>query len=241
MFIKRKLENMIDILIKEEKSDDYYILDKENVIIVIKDGDKYKMIHKRLIDNKLIEINSWYLNSYFFGYANSDVCLSNLNLFKVQGKFGKLNSLYDYKTAKFIVSPNTWDYLSFDYMDMYQCFLAHFEIKSTYQEDDILYLTSPITNERVTKSFSVKDSSYYALLNYDGSIRCNKLFKGNSFSQIEEIIDLNNYQSLEDFKKERINICNIRKNKLKEEYYNKINNGTFLYLDKEVERIMKLK
>ena len=79
----------------------------------------------------------------------------------------------------------------------------------------------------------------------DGSIRGNKLFRGKNFSKIEEIIDLNEYESLENFKELRKAKCNEIKQLQKQEYYRMIkerNNGSISpYLDEEVARIISLK
>jgi hypothetical protein len=239
------VKNPKDILnkcIKLENYDEYYVLNPENAIVVKKnkENNNYTMTHVILTDGNLIKINEWTLNSYFFNYPKSDVTIKELGLFLVQGKYGKLNAVYDYQNWKFIIPQNEWDYLSFEFMDKYHGFLGYFNLNSTKEDNDTFIHTNQITNEKVIKSFGIVDGTYYGLVNFDGTIRGNKLFKGNTFSEIEEIIDLDNYDSLEAFKQERIDMCNKRKNKLKEEFYSKINNGVSIYLEKEVENILKL-
>ncbi len=63
------------------------------------------------------------------------------------------------------------------------------------------------------------DGTYYAILNVDGTIRGNKLFKGNLFSTKEETIDLDKYESIEAFKLERKEWCNQIKQKNKNALY----------------------
>lgn len=68
---------------------------------------------------------------------------------------------------------------------------------------DYIRYTHPITKEKMYKSFALTET-YYALVNTDGTIRGNKLFKGANFSEITEIIDLKAYSSLREFKEIRI-------------------------------------
>ena len=102
-----------------------------------------------------------------------------------------------------------------------------------------------MTNEKIVESFGVKDGTYYAILNTDGTIRGNKLFKGSSFSKISQIIDLDQYESLDAFKQERKQLCNDKKQKQKQEYQQMIetrNDGSISpYLDSEVAKVLGLK
>ncbi len=130
-------------------------------------------------------------------------------------------------------------------MKKYNGFLTSFEIKSDYEEDDVYSYINPVTNEKIVESFGVYDGVYYAMLNIDGAIRGNKLFKGKTFSKIEKIIDLDEYQSLSEFKNKRTQICNDEKKKRKQEYQKMIksrNDGSISpYLDSEVAKILPLK
>lgn len=127
----------------------------------------------------------------------------------------------------------------------YNGFLASFGIRSDYEEDDVYAYDNPITGERIVESFVVEDGDYYAILNIDGTIRGNKLFKGKSFSKITKIIDLDEYESLDAFKKERKQLCNDKKQKSKQEYYQLVesrNDGSISpYLDSEVAKVLNLK
>lgn len=233
---------------------DKYILDDENVIVVIANSDKsdkenrYKMIHLRMNDNRLLEINRWYMKVYFYGGIHKVTQIKELDLFQVQNENGSFNSLYDYKKGKFVVPRGIWKIVDSGrdnkFLEKYNGFLATIEIKSDYEEDDVYAYDNPITKEKIVESFGVKDSYYYAILNIDGTIRGNKLFKGESFSKITEIIDLSKYESVIEFKNERKSICNETKRRKKQEYYQLLesrNDGSISpYLDSEVIKILKL-
>lgn len=238
--------------------EDSYILDEENAIIIKKNEEStisnldyhYIMIHERLENNKLLKINSWFLRSYHFGFSKKESVI-HPNLFKVRDINGFPNSLYDFKKGEFVVPCDTWDKLEFgrnnNFLTKYNNgILASFEIFSDYEKDDIYSYTNPYTKEKITESFAVRDGNYYAILNLDGTIRGNKLFKGKNFSTIEPpIIDLGDYESLEAFKQERKNICNEIKQRNKQHYKEMIakrNDGSISpYLDSEVMRILEMK
>ena len=74
---------------------------------------------------------------------------------------------------------------------------------------------------------------YYAVINLDGTIRANKLFKGEDFHKITEMVDLNNYASLNDFILKRKEVCNNLAKSKKEEFINNVTNNS-LYIDEEV-------
>lgn len=248
---KRILEGYID----KQKTEDRYLLDDKNAIILVKNNDKtshsetYIMIHERLIDGRIKEINRWYMSGYYFGSIHYVTPISNLNLFKIQNGAGSFNALYDYQNGKFVVPRGDWDLLEFGrrnkLLEQYNGILASFSLSSDYEEDDELSYVNPVTNEKVVESFGVRDGNYYALLNLDGTIRGNRLFKGENFSKIESIIDLDKYESLAEFKKERKQFCNDKKKKQKQEYYQMIearNDGSISpYLDSEVAKILELK
>ena len=254
MFDKKEEVSQIQKLVYIQKSEDKYILDDENAIIIIKNNDThthnehYIMIHQRLQNGKLVEINRCYINSYYFGTIHNYSQIKELNLFKVQdgGYFG---ALYDYKNGKFVVSQGVWQNIITGHnnkiLNKYNGFLATFKISADYEEGDVLSYTNPMTNEKVVESFGVNDGIYYAIINIDGTIRGNKLFKGSSFSKINQIIDLDQYESLDAFKQERKQICNAQKQKQKQEYQQMIetrNDGSISpYLDSEVAKVLGLK
>lgn len=238
------------------KTEDRYFLDGQNVIVVINNDGKtehnesYIVIHERLVDKRLVEINRWYMNGYYFGAIHNITVIKDLNLFQVQNGSGNFNALYDYKQGKFVVPRKKWGVVSYklgnvNYLTEYNGFIAVFGISSDYEHDDCYSYINPVTNKKIVESFSVNDGDYYAILNLDGSIRGNKLFKGSSFSKIEKIIDLDEYESLEAFKSERKQLCNEEKKKRKQQYYQLIgsrNNGSLSpYYDEEVLKTLQLK
>ena len=244
---KSKIEN----LVSSQETEDSYILDDENAIIVIH-GDEpteYIMIHERLINSELVEINRWSLKCYYFGLIHDLTAIKDLNLFQVQNGCGNFNAIYNYKEGKFVVPQNTWGLIESgrnnSILKKYNGFLASFRIISDYEEDDVYAYDNPITGERIVESFGEEDGEYYAILNIDGTIRGNKLFKGKSFSKITKIVDLDEYESLDAFKKERKQLCNDKKQKSKQEYYQLIksrNDGSISpYLDSEVAKVLNLK
>ena len=240
--------NLLGIFVMHQKTEDKYILDNENAIIVIKDENGYVMIHERLVDDDLVEINRWPMDNYYFGSIHDAAPIESLGLFKIQSGRGTFDALYDYKNDKFVIPPKTWEDIDFgrcdQYLEKYNGVLAYFSISSDYEKDDLFTYENEITGEEIEKSFRVKDG-YYAIINFDGTIRENKLFKGSTFSKITEIIDLDKYESLDAFKEERKKICNDIKKKQKQEYYQMIeerNDGNISpYLDSEVARIFNLK
>lgn len=248
-------EKTIEEWVKLLPTKAHYILDNKNAIVLKKNEDRseheehYIMSHLRLIGKSLKEMNSWYLKGYYFGYIETISVIEEYKLFKVQNGWGSFNALYDYENAKFVVPKNTWGLLDFGHKNInlkdYNGILASFSISSTYESDDIISYVNPVTHEKLNAQFSISDGDYYAILNLDGTIRGNKLFKGKSFSKIEEIINLNEYESLEEFKKLRKKWCNEMKQKNKNAYQEMIkkrNDGSISpYLDSEVMRILKMK
>ena len=249
-----KLKKLVGDKFENQIIEDKYILDDENAIILIENPDKgdinkyYIMIHLRMDGNNLTEVNRWYMKGYYFGSIHNVKPIKELNLFQVQNGAGSFNALYDYKKGVFVVSKKVWGIVDSGrdnkFLEKYNGFLATFEINSDYEEDDVYAYDNPITTERIVESFCVRDGYYYAILNIDGTIRGNKLFKGKSFSRITEMIDLSKYESITSFKKERKNICNETKKRKKQEYYQLLesrNDGSISpYLDNEVARILEL-
>lgn len=251
MLNKKDERSKIERLVSEQKAEDNFILDDENAIIVIHADEPtgYIMIHERLINNKLVEINRWPIDCYYFGTIHDITPIKEFNLFQVQNNGGAFNALYDYKKGIFVVPQNIWGVVDSgrnnSLLKKYGGFLASFSISSNHEDGDVYAYDNPITGARIVESFCVKDDNYYAIIEVDGSIRGNKLFKGCSFSKITDIIDLDEYESLEEFKHERIQMCNAIKKKNKEEYYQMLktrNDGSISpYLDSEVAKILNLK
>ena len=251
MLKNKEEKSKIEKLVSCQQTEDRYILDNEDAIIVIHSDEPtgYVMIHERLVNGKLVEINRWPLRSYYFGSIHGVTAIKDLNLFQVQNGSGNFNAIYNYKEGKFVVPQNTWGLVESgrgnSILKKYNGFLASFGIRSDYEEDDVYAYDNPITGERIVESFGVEDGDYYAILDIDGTIIGNKLFKGKSFSKITQIIDLDEYESLDAFKKERKQLCNDKKQKSKQEYYQLLesrNDGSISpYLDSEVAKVLNLK
>ena len=229
--------------------DGYYLDDNNAIIVTIGENAKYNMLHIRLVNGKLAIINRWVTNNYHIGFIHDLAVIKDLNLFQIQNDEGSFNALYNYIEGKFIVPLNTWKEIDAgkgnSILKKYNGFLAHFEIQSDYEEDDEYSYINPITGERIFESFTVKDDTYYAIINIDGTIRGNKLFKGKSFSKITEIIDLDKFQSIDEFKSERTQACNSQKQDNKQKYQELLayrNDGSISpYLDSEVSKVLNLK
>jgi len=263
------LNNMLfDLIRKEANKKKYhlqvtYMLDGKNAISLIDNPDKkilsqhfYEMIHYKQINGNLIEMNRWAETSYLFGVNYNEFILSKLGYFMVQGTelLGIYDSIYDYKNAKFIVEKGIFDSVGVDndvaramnnhknYLEEYNCFLGRFTLKS---DNDTIVYVNPVTNDNLVYSFAPKEETYFALINTNGTIRGKKLFKGNNFSQIETIIDLNDYKSIKDFKEKRTKELNEIKRQIKELYFMKLQNTNQKtispYLDDEVAKIISLK
>lgn len=246
-----KSVSKIEKLVMEQSNEDQYILDQENAIIVINDREKqgYIMIHERLVDGKLKEINRWPIKSYYFGAICRVSTIKSLGLFKVQNNAGKFGSLYNYKEGKFVIPQGDWKLLEFgnnnSHIDKFDGVIGSFSIKSDYEKDDSYEYVNPLTGRSIRKTFSAYSDNYYAIINLDGTIRENKLFKGNDLEEITEIIDLDEYESLTEFKKHIKDECNKKKRQKKEDYKKLIesrNDGSISpYMDVEVAKVFMKK
>ncbi len=240
---------------------DRWFLDDENAIVLVnnsneKSKNKYIMIHYRLVEGKLVEINRWYQRSYFLGSHEDDV-IEEFNLFMVPVGYGiGADVIYNYKLDKFIVPKGQFDCIGMtnwatgmsyggdgpNYLKEYGCFLAYFSLSSTYEELDIIAYQNLVTREQMTYDFNCHEV-YFALLDPDGTIRDNKLFKGDNFSRIVAHVELDDYSSLDEFKKERIAILNQEKQKRKKQYLEKLarsgSESVSPYLDEEVLSVLK--
>ena len=232
---------------------DKYIIDDKNAIIVVekKGTNFYEMIHKRLVGIRLVEVNRWTLPSYYFGGDHELSIVRDYDLFLVPNHEWD-GSLYNYKKDCFVLPQGEFDIvragtnLNHEYIERYNGFLASFEIGADYQDGDVFSYINPVTKERITIGLGVPDEKYFAIINPDGSIRSNRLFKGNSFSKIEKIIDLSKYESLDAFKEERRAYCNKKMEENRKAYHDKIaaredKNDISPYLDYEVLKILNLK
>ena len=115
---------------------DYYILDSENIILVLNDENlkKYEMVHIRIQNGMFKKINSWSLNSYYLGGNYSRSVIKNKHLFKIQNSQGQFNGLYDFHNDFFVIPLDKWGRLEFglnnEYLENYNGILASFVIAS---------------------------------------------------------------------------------------------------------------
>lgn len=233
------LDKFVKYLLKTERVFDKFILDAKNVMAVYKNEDergKYKIVHKRLENGTLVDLNTWYSNVYSKNYFAFD----KKGFLKVNRNYYSFQALYDYKNANFIVPFDEWNYLTDVYLEKYNGYVASFNIMSpiSTQMSSINIYSGEVNFD----DSHFIDGPYFAFINVDGSIRGNKLFKGNSLSQVVEIIDLNNYKSLDEFKSERLEFLN---NSLgvnnKEDILNILAKTYHEYLTKEVFEVIELK
>ncbi len=181
---RRLLKGYFDAQPKE----DGYLLDSENAIIVRKNKEEdkydghYVMIHQRLVDRNLVEINRWYLPGYYFGSIHNISVIKDFDLFKVQNGMGDFGSLYDYKNGKFIVPQGAFAKLDFgchnEILKEYHGVIGSFSICSDYKKYDSYSYVNAITGKVERRFFKVRKGDYYGMLNLDGSIRGNQLFRG---------------------------------------------------------------
>lgn len=253
--LKRKTVGIQDFIARE-RSIDSFVLDDNNVLVVINNSCsetndfQYAVVHKRLINQELVEINRWYTNNGQLSHPGSILPIESLNSVKVRSEQGCFSALYNYHSGEFVIPDGEWlvikeCYGDVDLLDKYQCFLALFYVCSDFDDTDMYSYTNPITKKKCTGEFRVSDDAYYAILNVDGSIRGNKLFRGDDFSRIDDVIDLGSYSSLEEFKQERKEACNLKKENLKKEFYLKmgegVRTGEDLFLNSEVVKVLELR
>lgn len=235
---------------------DYQILDSENIIVetLISDeplasNNRYTITHYKYDQEHLQEIKTWKLKK--------GVCSLQIHIFHeyqiltINDKNGNIDEVYNYKEGREIIPSGIWTKImitndrgnnghiipTVNYLKEYGALIGQLEIKSEILENESEYFTweNPYTHERFTQDFDEKET-YFAIINLDGSIRENKLFQGNTFSQIEQIIDLNNYDSLASF---------VQKKRKELTRQKALKNQTSLpevfspYLDKEVHSVLK--
>lgn len=198
LYYKRKIQQLID----KEICIDKFVIDLENVIFVYKNNDEngaYKIIHKRFENGSFVEVSTWYSNFY----SNNYFIVGEEDLIKVDSNFYSFKGLYDYKKGCFVVPLNIWYYLTDYYLKKYDGYLANFKLSSTKSELSSYNLYTKTDN---LNNKNLLEEQYFALVNRDGTIRGNKIFKGNSLSKVTEIIDLSNYENIDAFKSERLNL-----------------------------------
>lgn len=255
--VKRKIEkkgvNSSEYLLRKLVSlqfpEDVTILDDKNAIVVFRDNGNSIIVHERLVEGQLIKISKRI--SFDYDYFEDKFSLINqLSLLKKANHREDYNLTYQYKKNSYIIDNGIWNTISFpngnnDLLKKHKCAVGMLKISSDFEEGDKYSFISPITGEKVIETLEINDGNYFAILNFDGTIRGNTLFKGNSVAQAEDPIDLNDCGSLEDFIQFRKNLCNEMKQRNKNAYQEiieKRNDGSISpYLDSEVMHVIKLK
>lgn len=241
-------EVLLRKLVKFQNPKDAIFLDTNNALVFFEKESNSIIIHERLENGHLIQINQWISMQY--DYSRDMITIINqLSVLKKANNKENYDTDYSCKNGNYTIKNGLWESINFegikDLSQNYKGVLGKIRITSDYEEDDIYTFKSPITKEKVVENFEVSDGNYYAILNLDGTIRGNKLFKGSTFSKLEEPIDLDEYESLEEFIKIRKEWCNQMKQRNKKYYREMISQkgdgSVSPYLDEEVLRILELK
>ncbi len=217
---------------------------------------RYEMRHYRLENKKSVLKNSWEVNSYWYGGYKWQI-LHDYGFYLVEDPVGVVIGVYDWINSKFVIEMRQFgiytdfidicsrDHKAKDFLKMYGAFVGIFNITTEYKEDDEICYTNPITLENISVSFPKMNESYIAILNMDGSIRNNCLFKGNSLDTVTEIINLNEFGSLENFKntvRQKMEADRIKQKEIFNASLKETEFGiTTPYLDDEVMRILRKK
>ncbi len=232
-------EKQLIKLLKKEKPMQYFILDAKNAIAIFRKGPNYigEFIHYRLNNNALEEVTKFESSILLENYISIIPGTTDLVRICEAG----VRAIYNYKTAKFIIPEGIWNNIYYDeiILNNFQGILVSLDINSdnySYVYNNAIYDAMFHNPEKQNFNFQER---YYAVINLDGTIRANKLFKGEDFPKVTEIIDLNTYASLNDFILKRKQVCNSIAQAQKEKFVKDINNS--IYLDKEVVQVLELK
>jgi len=257
---QQKVKNLQDAVERKlnkegKKLAKIYILDDENAIALVGIYGYNVMIHYSMCYGKLFEVTRVPMPD-MHGRQ-----LKNHKLFMLMEDY-KDNccaAIYDYELGKFIVKKGTFDNIGYDaslkiidqynhstdYLKQHNCFLAYFILMSDgrFLNEQLEY-TSSITGNTYFYDFEPPKETYYAFINLDGTIRGNSLFKGERLDKIEQVINLSQYGSLEEFKTQRRTELNEISEQNKKAYYDKVGTGHWEnpspYLDEEVIKVMSL-
>jgi len=260
---QQKIKNLQDAIERRIGKAEYrcskvYILDDENAIVL---GGRYNynvMIHYSMCYGQLFEITQVPMRNVHGRQ------LKKQKLFMLMKNNHHYDNcclaIYDYEHGEFIVKNGTFDNIGYDasmniidqcnsstdYLKYHNCFLAYFTLTSTGEQsvqEQLLY-TSLIDGRQHWYDFEPPKETYYALINLDGTIRGNKIFKGNNLAKIEQVIDLRQYGSLEEFKTQRRKELTEIGKQNKKAYFDKVGTGHFEnpspYMDEEVIKVMTL-
>lgn len=112
------------------------------------------------------------------------------------------NNICNFKEGKFVIKSKDWECIVYStyYYAHYNCLLAYFDLYNSSEENHDFICYDSITHKEIHYSFNMNDMRHYAVLNLDGTIRDNKIFIGCKFENIEKVVDLNEYSSLDDYK-----------------------------------------
>lgn len=255
---QQKVKNLMDAVERRIGKAEYryskvYILDDENAIVL---GGRYNynvMIHYSMCYGRLFEVTHVPMRN------SHGRQLKQQKLFMLMEDYSVNHcvAIYDYEQGKFVVQKGVFDNIGYDasmgiidqytpctdYLKRYNCFLAYFTLDGGSVKDELEY-TSLINGQQYWYSFEPPKETYYALINLDGTIRGNKIFKGNNLTKIEQVIDLGKYGSLEEFRTQRRGELNKIAKQNKQAYYDRVGTGYFEnpspYLDEEVIKVMSL-
>ena len=231
---KKKENNKTDLysLLPKEKYYATSILDDENILVAKYNNGIYSITHYSLIDNTLKVVAKWnQYNLRCFRNTIFNYVLNNEYIFipSIKDYSFSYQSIYNYKTHKFIIKNNVFDSISvFPYKEHSTKTFLLGEINITNECPYIEYTDSLSNKTEIYYSNLIKEKCF-AILDLNGNILDNKLFFGESITKIKKIIDLNNYSSIEDF-------INERKEILKKE---NIFDNKVPYLSEEVLKVLK--
>lgn len=194
---------------------------------------EYLVIHYRIEDGQYIEINHWdesclWHKNYFKHNERVPLVLDDCVLIPSPFILAHLyERLYNYKNGKFVIDEGVWDslyFIPYDYLH-YNCIYGGFSLNSLSKSLEFAYI-DPFSSLEQQKSFYIKYMKHFGVLNLDGTIRDNKIFIGTDLTNLKEMVDLNNYSSLKEYKKEIILEMEKRKEQIRENRHASLQNVT---------------
>ena len=231
---KKKENKKTDLysLLPKEKYYGNLVLDDKNILVAKYNNGIYCITHYSLIDNSLKVVAKWnQYNLKCFGNTIFNYVLNNEYIFipSIKNYSTSYQSIYNYKTHKFIIKNNVFDSITvFPYKEHSNKTFLLGEINITNECPYIEYIDSLSNKKEIYYSNLIKEK-YFAILDLNGNILDNKLFLGESITKIKNIIDLNKYNSIEEF-------INERKEILKKE---NIFDNKVPYLSEEIIKVLK--
>lgn len=229
----------------------YLDIERDKLFVVVDASRGYELREYSIKDAKLLNsIPVKYPLISFFSTDTLDkkgVCIIRNYYEEAQTEL-----MYDLNNSKVLIEAGLFDSFAFyssevseakghdviDYTKDFNAIIGVFDIVSR-DEDDIYTYNDPLTGATVTCDFGIHEGNYYAMINMDGTIRSNKLFRGNDFSKIEFIVDMDEFKSLEAYKEYRQDVVNRRKQNLKKDF-NKSMETYGAYFPYQNEGVIKL-